>query len=160
MNEYESAALWKIYLNNDEGIAVQSTFKRLAGSFSDYSGDDVFIGKVKYADYNVNWIPEGYTFCPFLHKRRSFEHEKELRVIIQRIPTRQGSNKEHEEVDLKKEICDIEIYVPIDLNTLVERIFVSPTAQTWFSDLVKAIVARYSLDKPVSRSSLAEDPVY
>ncbi|MGA2310076.1 MAG: hypothetical protein ABSG57_11090 [Candidatus Bathyarchaeia archaeon] len=154
VSDYESEALWKLYLKSENGIAVQSTFKRLAESFRGYSGD-VHIGMVKYADYQTEWIPEGNSFYPFLHKRRNFAHESELRAVIQRIPIKQGS----EEIDLEGNICDIGIYVPVDLDILIEKIIVSPS-ETWFIDLVKAIVTKYTLDKEVLPSSLAETPVY
>lgn len=32
MNEYESAAMWKLYLKTNEGIAIQSTYSKLTDS--------------------------------------------------------------------------------------------------------------------------------
>jgi hypothetical protein len=49
LNEYESAALWKLYLKSDDGIAVQSTFRHLRDSLK-REERSVFIGKVKYID--------------------------------------------------------------------------------------------------------------
>jgi len=152
MSDCESEALWKLYLRSENGVAVQSTFKRLAESFRGYS-DNVFIGKVKYADYETDWIPEGYSFYPFLHKRKNLAYENELRAVIQRFPLKQGS------WDLDGDICDVGIYVPVDLDILVETIVVSPS-EGWFLNLVKSIVAKYSLNKVVLPSSLAEKPVY
>jgi len=157
MNEYESAAMWKLYLKTDEGVAVQSTFKRLTESFHNYEEDDVYIGKVKYIDYQTEWLPEGNFFYPFLHKRKSFEHERELRAIIQKIPTKD------DKIDLTQEtqeIFDIEAYITVDLDTLIEKIFVSPTAPKWFNQVVKSIINKYNLKKEVIQSSLAEGPVY
>ena len=157
MNEYESAAMWKLYLKTDEGIAIQSTFKRLTRSFNKNMGNDgytVYIGKVKYIDYETEWLPEGNTFYPFLRKRRSFKHEQELRAIIQKVPVK------GDKMDLKQEIFDKGAYVPVDLNTLIERIFVSPTAPKWFNGLVESIVSKYNLKKKIMQSSLADGPVY
>src|SRR5258705_185923 len=33
MNEFESAAMWQLYANFDEGIAIRSTYKRLRDCF-------------------------------------------------------------------------------------------------------------------------------
>ena len=154
MNDYESAAMWKLYLKTDEGVAIQSTFKRLTESFFDYAEHDVHIGTVKYIDYEAEWLPEGYSFYPFLHKRKSFEHERELRAIIQKYPTKGN------EIDYTQEIFDIGAYINVDLYTLIEKIFVSPTAPKWFNDVVKSIINKYDLDKEVIQSSLAEGPVY
>jgi hypothetical protein len=48
----------------------------------------------------------------------------------------------------------------VDLDRLVERIHVSPTAPEWFADLVTDVCARYELSAPIEQSSLAGSPVY
>lgn len=148
INEYESAAMWKLYLKSDEGIAIQSTFKRLRESFNNYL-EDVYVGEVKYIDYETELMPEGNTFYLFLHKRKSFKYEHELRAIIQKIPTKDG-----------RELINLGAYISVDVNTLIERIFASPTAPKWFNELVESIVNKYNLKKEVVQSSLVEDPVY
>ena len=77
MNEYESAVMWDIYSTRDFGIAIQSTIKRLCDSLEKIQ--KVSVPAVKYMDYNAEWIEE-FLYQPFLSKRRSFEHEKELRA--------------------------------------------------------------------------------
>jgi hypothetical protein len=158
MSEFENAAMWKLYLTGNEGVAIQSTFNRLARSFDSYMQDDVFIGQVKYIDYETEWLPEGNSFYPFLHKRKSFEHEHELRAIIIRIPTKQG--KGGSEMDLQKDMFEAGAYVAVNLGTLVERVFVSPASSSWFSDLVRSVVKKYSLPKEVIQSSLDSSPVF
>ena len=34
MNDFESEAMWKLYLKSNEGIAIQSTYQRLIDSLS------------------------------------------------------------------------------------------------------------------------------
>src|SRR5262249_36502984 len=84
VNPYESAAMWKLYASNEEGVAIKSTVRRLKDSLSSYA-PDVFLGAVSYIDYGKDLIyrgnPFGNLFCAFLHKRRSFEHEQELRAV-------------------------------------------------------------------------------
>ena len=55
INEYESAALWGLYLKGREGIAIRSTFDCLKGCLKD-EGHHIFIGKVKYIDYEKDWL--------------------------------------------------------------------------------------------------------
>ena len=81
-NKHESAAMWKLYLKSDEGIAIQTTFDRLKRAFALYGDRPVFIGQVRYLDYEKEFIPESNSFSPLLHKRRSFAHENEVRAII------------------------------------------------------------------------------
>jgi len=48
---------------------------------------------------------------------------------------------------------------PIDIDVLVERIFVSPS-ESWFGELVRTIVSKYNLNKEVLLSVLVDKPVY
>ncbi len=82
MNEHESAAMWKLYLKSDEGIAVQSTYNKLLNSMHDSNDFMLLVGAVNYIDYNKEVIPFGNAFYPYIHKRKSFEHERELRAVI------------------------------------------------------------------------------
>ena len=52
------------------------------------------------------------------------------------------------------------LYVEVNLNKLVEKVYISPTADKWFEDLVKSVASKYMLDKSVVRSSLADDPIF
>jgi len=81
INENESSAMWNIHSKNDEGIAIQSTFKRLCESFKEFDRN-IWIGKVKYVDYLNESIPDSNSLNRFLCKRKSFEHEAEIRAII------------------------------------------------------------------------------
>lgn len=144
INEYESAAMWKLYLQSNEGIAIQSTFKRLAESFKNVD-HEVNIGIVRYIDYKKDWVPYGNMFYPFLHKRKSYEHEHELRAADLDVD-------QPDDIDGK--------YISVDIDCLIEKIFVSPTSQRWFYTLVKSIVARYALGKDPVMSDLSENPVY
>ena len=80
MNEHESAAMWSIYQSGQpQGIAVRSTYRRLSESITDRRIVD--IGEVSYVDFDHEQIPRGITFYPYVHKRNSFEHERELRAL-------------------------------------------------------------------------------
>lgn len=149
LSEYESAAMWKLYLKSGEGVAIQSTYNRLAESFKDFQ-DDIFIGCIHYIDYETDWLPEGNSFYPFLHKRKSFEHERELRAVFQKIPTADGK------LDFSKKIFGKGINIPVNLDTLIERIYISPEAEAWFVGLVTSIINKFNLNKEIKQSSLSE----
>lgn len=70
MNDYESAAMWKLYLQSNEGIAIQSTFNKLKDSLSE-TELYTLIGEVKYIDYDKDMINPFNGFNSFLHKRKS-----------------------------------------------------------------------------------------
>jgi len=41
---------------------------------------------VHYIDYNTDRIRSGNVLVPFMHKRKSYEHEKEIRGVISIFP--------------------------------------------------------------------------
>jgi hypothetical protein len=153
---FESAAMWNIYLKSDEGVAIQSTYKKLKESFSKCTTHDVLIGEVKYIDYENEYFPSDNMFYPFLHKRKSFEHEQEIRAIIFII--KGGVFESNENSEIKK--YETGIYVPIDIDILIENIFVSPKAEPWFRELVESVIKNYHINKNVRQSSLTDDPLF
>ena len=149
---HESAAMWRLYSREHDGIAIKTDFKSLSKSFT--CSDSIFIGKVNYVDYETTFIPEGNAFFPYLHKRQSFEHEREVRAITQNLPQRDGT------IDLSQEVSAMETYYAVDLSLLVQEVIVAPYANDWFERLVQAVASRYGLRAPVNRSKLAEQPTW
>ncbi len=153
MNEQESAAMWKVYAKSDRSIAIQSTASRLVKALCVYN--DVYVGEVSYIDYDREPIPEGYTFYPFLHKRKSFEHERELRAVIQTLPINESgavywSMPQGSPGQLRR----------VALGELVEAVYVSPGSPPWFVDVVRAVSAKFGLARSVEQSALDREPFY
>src|SRR5208283_5194086 len=82
MNEVESAAMWKIYSTSKDSVCLQTTFARLRDVLPE---DDVYIGVVNYISYDRDMIPDDNGLWPLFHKRKSFEHERELRALWSNI---------------------------------------------------------------------------
>lgn len=144
LNQYESAAMWSLYLKSNEGIAIQSTYQRFCRSFHETS-IPVFIGKVRYIDYEIEAFNDpGNMFSAFLHKRKSFEHEHEVRAIVTHDKTP----------------GDYGQYVPTDLGILIEAIHIAPNAPAWFFQLVKVTLDRFDISVPVLQSDLVKKPLY
>jgi hypothetical protein len=78
MNEHESAAMWKLYSQSSDAICIQTTFEKLAFELPDF----VYAGMVDYIDYELGTISQDNIFNRFLRKRKSFEHERELRALM------------------------------------------------------------------------------
>ena len=135
MSPYESAAMWKLYALSNESICIQTTYKKLRWCLD----KDVKIGMVKYIDYNKSWIPESNIYYPFFYKRKSFEHERELRAI------QNLSNEVIEDIFLKDELKKGGIWKKVKLNNLIQNIYLPPNCTNWFYDLVKKVVKRYGL---------------
>jgi len=153
MNEHESAAMWRLYLKSDEGIAVQSTYAKLKASI--VSDEEVFLGIVKYIDYEKEFIVESAnTLSPFVHKRISYSYENEIRAVLLKWPISGDS------FDTTKETIFNGVQVRVDIERLVERIYVAPSAQSWFVDLVNAVIKKYGYNFTVVHSKLDESPVF
>jgi hypothetical protein len=145
-NQYESAAMWILYAKTNEAVAVETDYKSLARVLP----QEAYLGMINYIDYQAEWLPEGNSFYPFMHKRKSFEHEKEVRAIIQEIPSPVGDLENSKSGQL----------VTVDLPALTKRIHISPTAPTWFFELVREVVKKYEFHFPVVKSSLDSEPIY
>lgn len=153
MNNSESAAMWKLYAQTDEAVAIQSTYARLHNNLD----KGTYVGIVRYIDYEKDWLPEGNGFWPYVHKRRSFEHEKELRVLIQELP----SKAEPESCfDYSRANNEYGKPIKVDLKDLIENVYVSPAAPAWFFQVVAGVAQRYGYKFEVKQSNLAKAPVF
>lgn len=154
-NEGESTGMWKLYCGDGNGVAIQSTFKRLADSFQDFE-NDVYIGKIQYVDYETEVIPEGNIFSPFLYKRKNFAHEQELRACVLLAPLDKGDRK----MDLDVARCKKGKYVPVNLNILIDKVVAPPNAENWFKNLVRSILHKYGYAIKPIQSNLNKDPLF
>jgi hypothetical protein len=145
MGRHESVALWRLYVGDREGVAIRSSFGRLARSF-EAEPRAVHIGAVHYIDYDTDPIPEDNALHPFVYKRQSFDFERELRALIQ----------DPEPADQPPP----GVFAACDLATLVSAIRVSPASGRWFAPLVRSVLEKYGLDVPVEESNLLANPVY
>jgi hypothetical protein len=172
INEYESAAMWDLYSRQNAGIALQTTFKRLSESFKDNKDDTIWIGKVNYIDFKKVWMNESNIYEGFVIKRRSFEHEHELRAITalpqegfgegERILDESHKLRELTSPTTPKrkvnsnQLTDSGKYVPVDLDTLIEKVYLYPSAQQWFTELVKSLMEKFN----ISSEKLVKSELY
>jgi|WetSurMetagenome_2_1015567.scaffolds.fasta_scaffold161260_1 hypothetical protein len=149
MNEHESAAMWKLYAKTNEAICIQSTYMKLRKCLP----EEVLIGTVKYIDYEKQWIPEANIYYPFVYKRISFNHERELRCIVNLDKRRQSG------INVENEVATRGIWLPCPLQRLIESIYIAPNSDDWFVDLVKNVIRKYSLNVEVIKSPLDTKPL-
>jgi len=152
MNEHESAAMWKLYLKSDEGISIQSTYLKLKESFLD--DEKIYVGVVKYIDYDTEWIDGGNLLTPFVYKRKSFEHEREVRALVTKWPVSKNG------MDFNEDTIAHGLKIRVDIEKMVEHVFVAPKCPDWFAELVSAVVNRYGYDFQIVHSKLNEQPVF
>jgi len=86
-----------------------------------------------------------------MHKRSSFDHEKEVRAVVwYRDPGTENPNL--------LESYPPGIPVKLNLNKLIDRVIISPTAAKWFVETVKAVTKKYDFLFPVTPSNLSLSP--
>jgi hypothetical protein len=140
MNEAESEALWKIYGGQGCGIAVRSSYESLGAAIS--STQPVYGGQVQYLDETKQALGADNLFYNCIWKRRSFEHEREFRVVVATDEPAKG------------------IPISVDLDRLVEEVVVHPQAEEWFVAIVTDLVKTVGINARVHRSRLLGDPNY
>lgn len=154
LNNHESAAMWQLYLQSNEGVAIQSTYKKLKDCFAP-SSQDVHLGLIKYIDYEKDFFAADNMLNSFVHKRKSFEHEKEVRALVMKWPTGGGNG-----VDFSQTTIVGGINVQIDLELLIENIYVSPLSPQWFVDVVSSTIQKYGFLFPIIQSNLNKSPIF
>ena len=148
MNDYESLAMWSAY--GDKGIAIRSSFIRLAESFRD-TPQPIFIGVVTYRDRRDPKSADGLlgNLLRFAtRKGMSFEYERELRAATTQAPTQTFPPRFETGISVE----------PVDLDVLVDCIYVAPGSQGWIKQLVRRVMARYKLNKKLVDSDLESRP--
>ena len=144
-SEYESVALWEQYARGHYGIAIRTDFQSLKSCF--LGSENVYIGRVKYIDYYKEYMPDTNPFYAALHKRKNYEQEKEVRVMIKPIRS-----------DIDKPVDESGLYYKINVNSLIRKIVVTYESQDWFPKVVKALTLKYDLSVPVVKSTIATQP--
>lgn len=150
----ESEALWRLYGGSEEGIAIQSSYSKLI----DIARSELFtyVGCVKYLDYDSDtfdspeWPISWNLFQPAMHKRIAFAHEHEVRII---------KSKHRKAPD---DIQPIGYEITINLEELIENIYISPYAQEWYTNIVKSVLIKFypELISKIKWSKMRAQPLY
>jgi hypothetical protein len=150
-NSAENYAMWNIYAKS-YGLAVQTNYKRLKDSFR-VSDKPVHIGKVIYYNESSHQIPTDDPLAPFLHKRCMYEYENEVRCCY--ILDEKEKNIIWEEQDTYNGV-----FIPVDLDILIERIFISPYAPKWFRDLIERTNEMFNIHKEIVHSTVFQSEYF
>jgi len=141
ISEIESAAMWKLY-SGKHGIAIRTPLGAFQRSFAEAEAP-VYCFKVEYFDF----VGSGLQALPFhsgFAKRQSFAHERELRacVFVPETDTSSGAS------------------VPVNVEVLIETVFVAPEAEPWLKEVVEGVLNVYGTSKPVVQSVLYDQAVW
>ena len=151
INEVESEAFWSKY--SKKGIVIQSTFGRLKDSFKGSNYHNVYIGKVKYIDHEVEFVDIRNLFNSILWKRKSFEYENELRAVI----WEQEFFGEGSPIPFTNSKGQL---VNVDLEALIENIITTPfEKKNKFHNKVNKLLKKQGLNIQCLKSNLMDDPI-
>ncbi|MCT4544664.1 MAG: DUF2971 domain-containing protein [Vallitalea sp.] len=162
-NDYESAAMWNLYLKSNEGVAIQTKLKHLKNSLKNHNEHMIHIRDIKYIDYSKDEFNDNDVLEAFIHKRKSFEHEKEIRIMRALL---NYSKSEDILNDPNKIIIKGGLSIDVDLEMLIQKIYIAPDAPKWFYNLVVDVLKRYDsiynidLSSRVKKSNLKIDPIF
>ena len=159
LSEYESLAMWRLYAAAGAGVAICTTFERLAASF--VGAESVFIGAANYIDYDADLMPdEDNLLHSVVHKRKSFEHERELRCMTAHFAPFPASGPPPGTLPVDREISGAGIEVRVGLAHLIESVYVAPQRAAWERDLIDKLTRdTYGIAVPVKHSVLDRDPI-
>ncbi len=76
-------------------------------------------------------------FFPFLFKRKSFQYEREVRIIA--------------------DLSEQEIKINVDISQLIEKIYIHPKSENWYKKLVIELVDKLGFDFEIEKSDLESD---
>lgn len=157
VSEVESAAMWRLYAGR--GVALCTNYADLCASLSTML--EVYVGVVRYIDYELEHMPGRDNVSQFLHKRNSFVYEAEVRAIIQDFNVNTDENG--------AQVLNLDgsgpavLEVPADLNRMLndrQAVYVAPEEPVWFHHLVEDVTRRYGLGVPVLQSDLRREPIF
>jgi|TARA_B110000093_G_C12971365_1_gene412666 hypothetical protein len=141
INQHESYALWKIYLGGAKsGVAIKTTVSKLERAIrigNDPYDEDIFISKVNYTDF-INDEPES-RFNVTTTKNKFYEYENELRLFIFNYQKSQGGTKTPYDISIGRR-------VKVDVNELIDEIYLSPFTGQWFDKTMINIIEKYNPD--------------
>lgn len=133
---------------------------------------EVYLGTIHYIDYDVEPMIPGHwpdgspipltqfpDLVPLKYKRKSFEHEKELRAIIWNMPLLESGEDENKYGPRLVPNLAAGQIVRLSLDDLIENVYVAPTAPPYFHKVVASVTSLYGLEREPIRSSLADDPL-
>jgi hypothetical protein len=164
-SNFESAAMWKLYSREHAGVAIVTTVQQLKESVTlPKEADFGMLGPVEYLDFanDSMLLPGGLTARPGFTKQKSFEHEKEVRgmIQIQIHPSNPNLVFSPDYVERLKTELPSGISAKVNVQRLVQKVYVSPLAPAWFEVLVRNASTRAGLANVISKSDLIHDPIY
>jgi hypothetical protein len=149
LGEHESEAMWRIYCPGGQGVALRTSYARLAQTAA--ANADTYVGLVRYIDDESQPLPPADPLASIMHKRIAFAHEREARLFAMLPDARAG-----------RAAGPAGLEIDWDLAAMIEHVYVDPYAEEYFAQAVKTVVRRMapSLDARLVWSRMRVAPLF
>jgi hypothetical protein len=162
INKLENDGMWKLYLKDNEGVAIRTTKKRLENSLKD-APEEILFSKIRYLDYeNDVWFhaeefPHNRynTLVPLFHKRKEFAHEQELRAFHQVPFNHELRAKYWDDKPSQKGIL-----IKVNVTELVEAIYFAPNVEDRIRSNIMLVANHQGYDNFVFKESVLQSKPY
>lgn len=162
ININESNTMWKIYLNFNEGVAIQTHYNKLKEVLNN-AKEMFLISKIRYLDYDKDiWyhkteFPHN-KYCmltPLIHKRKEFIDEKEFRILYEI-----DEEERNDEYYWDKQESNVGKFIKIDLKNLIEKIILPPNINSSLKEKIVSLINLYNFNFLLNESKLNQTPFY
>jgi hypothetical protein len=150
----QTSWMWRSYAG-DSGVAIESTWRRLQQALEKWPAETCYIGLVEYGYDTWNFDGMDADIRSLLHKRPQFANEREVRGLIRA----NGAGGHSRHVDdkgvahlkpVRPPESSMNYGIRVDLDALLTRIYVAPTASPLFHQGIEESVRGFGHNIEVS----------
>lgn len=152
--DFESLAMWDLYGRGSGIVAVTTTVGRLKKEFENETRA-IHIGTVKYIDWNSAPF-DNNALAMMMRKDWSYSHESEVRAffmdsdVIGRATSEAVAGGDLAVWNEKfRSVAPAGHGLRVNLNSLVEHVWIGPREKGWVAPLVQGVLNRYGLGIPI-----------
>ena len=144
-SDHECAAMWKIFSHDNNSLCIFSTTERLKAAITpDKICKRLEIQQVEYIDHAIDIFPDN-PLAPFISKSKPYSFEREIRVISWDPEINLSNSPNNKESGL---------LLLVDLTKLIEKVIISPYADSLFKTKVEDLCKNAGLNIKVEDSAM------
>ena len=151
--DFESYAFWRIYTNPTTGIAIKSTTKKLKNALNNV---DIKLYKTEYIKSLEDKTDdkEPPTYLNIVKRASSMDISHRVKEVYKYEPYRYENEIRavYIEYSNKKGLA-----FPVDVNELINEIYISPFASVSFNMLVKSVLEK--IDKEIAKKPIINSTI-
>ncbi len=161
INNSESDAMWRLYVKDNEGVAISTTVENLTRSLESCQVN-VGSSRVRYLDFEVDtWyhsddypVNHATLLTPVLHKRKEFAYESEFRIYHHVNEAINNDDFWTSQPNHKG------MLIPVDVERLINEVILHPTSGDDVKNQVEKIMVTNGFEFPIRTSAMKNVPLY